>query len=50
LGLTKPVIPSILYNGINEILKIEPPDAHRRPEKEAGLTAPLPVFDPVGGG
>lgn len=41
-GLTKPVIPSVLYNGIIEILKIKPPEERQAAKKEDKKTIPYP--------
>lgn len=42
IGITKPIIPSVLYNGIIEILKIKPPEEKRSLKKGTQLTAPHP--------
>lgn len=41
-GITKPIIPSVLYNGIIEILEIEPPMALQTEKKQDAHTAPYP--------
>lgn len=42
IGIAKPIIPSVLYNGIIEILKIKPPEEKRQLQKENQLSAPYP--------
>jgi len=42
IGITKPIIPSVLYNGIIEILKIKPPEKKRNLLKVNQLIAPHP--------
>jgi len=37
IGITNPIIPSVLYNGIIEILKIKPPEQKRHLQKENQL-------------
>ncbi len=41
-GITKPIIPSILYNGIIEIFKIAPPEATEVLIRQDNLIAPHP--------
>jgi len=41
IGIAKPIIPSVLYNGIIEILKIKPPE-EKRQQKQDQLIAPHP--------
>lgn len=41
-GLTKPVIPSVLYNGIIEILKIKPPEERQAAKTDDGKALPYP--------
>jgi len=42
IGITKPIIPSVLYNGIIEILKIKPPEEKRHLQKKDQLVTPHP--------
>ena len=42
IGITKPIIPSVLYNGIIEILKIKPPEEKRHLLKGNQRIAPHP--------
>ncbi len=42
IGIAKPIIPSVLYNGIIEILKIKPPEAKRHLQKTKQLVSPHP--------
>ena len=41
-GMTKPVIPSVLYNGIIEILKIKPPEERQTAKTDDGKALPYP--------
>ena len=41
-GITKPIIPSVLYNGIIEILKIKPTEEKRLSQKDKQPTSPHP--------
>lgn len=41
IGIAKPVIPSVLYNGIIEILKVKPPE-EKQQQKQDQLIAPHP--------
>lgn len=41
-GITKPIIPSILYNGIIEIFKITPPKPIKAAPKQEALVSPHP--------
>ena len=41
-GITKPIIPSVLYNGIIEIYNINPPEQHEISKKPDTLSAPNP--------
>ena len=42
IGIAKPIIPSVLYNGIIEILKIKPPEEKRHLQKANQLVSPHP--------
>jgi len=42
IGITKPIIPSVLYNGIIEILNIKPPEERRIQQKGKQMTTPHP--------
>lgn len=42
IGIAKPIIPSVLYNGIIEILKVKPPEEKRRQRKQNQAIAPHP--------
>lgn len=42
IGITKPIIPSVLYNGIIEILKIKPPEEKRALQTSNQPAAPHP--------
>ncbi len=42
IGITKPIIPSVLYNGIIEILKIKPPEEKRAMQTGNQPAAPHP--------
>lgn len=42
IGIAKPIIPSVLYNGIIEILKIKPPEQKRQQQNQNQLSAPRP--------
>ena len=42
IGIAKPIIPSVLYNAIIEVLKIKPPEEKLHPHKENQLIAPHP--------
>lgn len=42
IGIAKPIIPSVLYNGIIEILKIKPPEEKQQQQKQDHLIAPHP--------
>lgn len=39
-GITKPIIPSVIYNGIIEMFKISPPESHLLSQKPQVQTAP----------
>ncbi len=41
-GISKPIIPSVLYNGIIELFCVKPPENQATVEKKNSLSAPLP--------